>query len=283
MTLRVNNHKGMNFRSISQFIFYTRHIGISACRLSICLIVTLIGCGHSEKELSKDSNLLWEVATEAYEDGNWLEAKKYYERFTHYFPQHEHVGLAKLRVADSLYEQSKYFEAEVHYESFLELFPNHPEVSTAWYQLAQSQKEQVPGNVSRDLSKAVDAKKSYAKFLSLSKVDENHRILALSHVKDLDLQLMEKELEIGSWYHKLGHYKSAFMRFVFLIENYSYMKGDHVEDFNTAAVRMLDSAIELKDRASFQKAQKLIEGFKDSKIYKDALEEIKDQDISTWP
>lgn len=261
---------------------YSYPIGKFSVGLSFLLFCLCFGCGHSEKELANNPKLLWEVATETYDRGDWTEARKYYERFTQYFPQHKEVGLAKLRIADTFYEQYKYFEAEVHYESFVELYPEHSEVAYAWYRLGLSQKEQVPGIVARDLSKAHDSKKSFERFLSLKNADSGMQAMAREHIHELDVRLMNKEFEIGSWYFKLGHYKSSFFRFENLLKQYAHLKSDPESRLYEAAIRMIDGAIELKERTLLQKAREIFEMFRDHHDYGRMVRKMDEQDITTW-
>ena len=261
---------------------YSYRIGRLAVGLSILFFWLCVGCGHSEKDLANNPKLLWEVATDAYDRGDWTEARKYYERFTQYFPQNKQVGQAKLRIADSWYEQYKFFEAEVHYESFVELYPEHAEVGYAWYRLGLSQKEQVSGIVARDLRKAREAIKSFTHFLSLKGADSNTQVLAREHIHELDVKLMNKEFEIGSWYFKLGHYQSAFLRFESLLKQFAHLKADQGERLYLAAVRMIDSAIELKEKGLLTKSRELFGMFSDHKDYANVVQKMDRQDISTW-
>jgi outer membrane protein assembly factor BamD len=242
-----------------------------------------IGCAHhSDEVLSKDSDLLWDLATKAYDTADWYNARIYFDKFQRFYPESSKAVVARLKLADAYYQDFKFFDAEVHYENFLELHPTHAEVPYAWYQLALSQKNQVPGLIARDLSKAHDAIRSFATYLKLPNRNINLDVLAEDHHRELEVILMRKDFEIGDWYYKLGHSLSAFLRFKEVLGKYIHLKKDQEELLFESLWRMTVSAIHLKSKAKLSDAKLYLSEFESYRRHDELKHLINQTNTDLW-
>lgn len=250
--------------------------------LGLIGVLLLGGCVHSDKVLSSDPELLWKTANEAYESGDYESARIRFDKFRRFFPQDRRVALARLRTADSCFQNEKYFEAEVHYEHFLELHPTHVEMPNAIFQLGLSQKNQIPSNTDRDVSKAKQALKTFTHYLNLPQSDQHLRQLAQTHYEEIERLLLEKEYDISSWYFKTDRYQSAFGRFTDLIDTYGHLYDVEEERLFESGLKLVRCVSQLQDRKKLGRARLSLQAMARHSRYSKIMEELAAVDTSGW-
>ena len=258
-------------------------IGTFRLFLSIFLLMLSVSCAHhTDDVLSKDSELLWDLATEAFENGDWYSARLFYDKYQKFYPQSKNAAMARLRIADTNFNEFLYFDAEVHYENFIELHPKNDEIPYAWYQLALTQKEQVPGIVARDLSKAYDALHSFHTYMTLPNRNVNLDILAESHLHELEGVLLRKELRIANWYYKTKHLTSAFFRYKTALTKFMHLRDQTGDTLFEAAHKMSLCAINLKNRSYLSEAKRYLIQFDDHPEYESTSKMIEKTNTESW-
>ena len=113
-------------------------------------------------------------------------------------------------------------------------------------------------------------------------MDPNLRELAKDHYRELEIILMRKQFEIGDWYYKLGHHKSAYLRFREVITRYGHLRDFEEKKMFSAAYKMLVSTIRLKNREFFKEAKQLITAYEDNPDYNSADNLIQGVDVDKW-
>lgn len=171
-------------------------------------------------------------------------AAKKFDEVERQHPYSVWANKAQLMSAYSFYLINRYTEAIVALDRFIRLHPGSREVPYARYLRALSYYEQIT-DVGRDqgnTEQALKALKEVVRRYPTSKYARDARI-------KIDLaydQLAGKEMEVGRFYIKRGHYTAAINRFRTVIEK--YQTTSHVPE---ALHRLTESflALGIKDEA----------------------------------
>ncbi len=128
------------------------------------------------------------------------------------FPYSNFAAEAQLRIADVYFLQELYQEAALSYETFRDLHPKHAKAAYALFRVGESYQADVPGNLARDLSTAGKAIAAFEDFVRQYPQDQRlpQARKAISEGRAL---LAKKELLIGNFYFREGHFDSAKGRF----------------------------------------------------------------------
>ncbi len=194
----------------------------------ILICITICGCArinHGNFELSAE-----QLATEgmnAYDNGKYKTALKYFEKLKDYYPFSKYAILAELKTADSYYYLKNYNEAVAAYEDFINLHPKNEAVPYVTYQIGMSYFDR-SDTFDRDQEstrKSLDTLKSLIANYPKSEYVEKANLVINKCLK----KITAHELYIGMFYFKSKHYKAAYARFNDIIEKYpdseSYAKA----------------------------------------------------------
>ncbi len=181
---------------------------------------------------------------------------------------------AQLMAAYSLYLDNNYDEAIFALDRFIQLHPSNRDVPYAHYLKALSYYEQI-SDVTRDQKMTELALKTFNEIIARYPKSKYARD---ANIK-LDLtngNLAGKEMEIGRYYLKQGHYLAAINRFKTVIDN--YQTTIHVPE---ALHRLTEAylALGIKEEAK-KTAAVLGHNFPGSEWYIDSYEMVEQKQIS---
>ncbi|MFP4313390.1 MAG: outer membrane protein assembly factor BamD [Alphaproteobacteria bacterium] len=184
-----------------------------------CALI-LAACSTTEREIQQEESVdvLYSRASQALEDGSYVEATKYFEEVERQHPYSEWATRAQLMAAYSSYEGQNYDEAIVALDRFIELHPGHKDVDYAHYLKALSYYEQI-ADVRRDQDitmQALRALDTLVKRFPESKYSRD-AVLKMDLAKD---HLAGKEMEVGRYYLTRGHVNAAINRFRTVVQNF---------------------------------------------------------------
>ena len=126
---------------------------------------------------------------------------------------------AQLMSAFAMYQGGRYDDAVIALDRFIDLHPGNPrDASYAYYLKALSYYEQI-SDVSRDQMKTLDANEALEEVMRRYPKSDYARDanLKLDLVRD---HLAGKEMEVGRFYLKRGHYLAAINRFRTVVDEY---------------------------------------------------------------
>ncbi len=182
-------------------------------------VCALVACASEpEKPLEEPVETLYNRASHALDDKNYVEATKYFEEVERQHPYSQWATQAQLMAAFASYEGQRYDEAVMGLDRFIELHPGHKDVDYAYYLKALCYYEQI-SDVQRDqemTQKAVEALDTLVKRFPESKYTRDatlKRDLTLDH-------LAGKEMEIGRYYLNRNEINAAINRFRVVIQKY---------------------------------------------------------------
>lgn len=185
-----------------------------------CLLI-LAGCASGQDDLEQVERPAEELYNEALDtvvNGDPHKAAPLFDEVERQHPYSMWATRSQLMAAWALYQSNDYGAAIAALNRFIELNPAHPDVDYAYYLRGQSYYEQIV-DVERDASMTVEAKLAFEALLnrfpnSTYARDAQLKIdLTLSH-------LAGKEMAVGRFYLKAGHYDAALRRFAKVIDEY---------------------------------------------------------------
>ena len=192
---------------------------------SLLIVSVLMGCaGASEKQVPLDNF----TAEEIYKRGEYeLEvgnprrpdtAMRYFSEVERLYPYSEWAKRALIMQAFAEHRARKYEEARASAQRFIDTYPGDEDAAYAKYLLALSYYDQID-EVGRDQGL------TYQALQALRAVIEEYpdSDYARSSVLKFDLafdHLAAKEMEIGRYYLKKGHYTAAINRFRVVVEDF---------------------------------------------------------------
>ncbi len=191
--------------------------------LALFLIMGLSACSSSNKneEVAVESasvETLYERASKAMDDGNYIEATKYYEEVERQHPYSKWSTRAQLMAAYASYLDQRYDEAVAALDRYIQLHPGAQDVDYAYYLKAMSFYEQI-SDVRRDQDMTIQAIKALNTLIRRFPNSEYSRDAMLKRDLTLD-HLAGKEMEIGRYYLNRGYTNAAINRFRTVVANF---------------------------------------------------------------
>jgi outer membrane protein assembly factor BamD len=182
----------------------------------------LAACSSTEEDvLADDARPADEIFAEAearFAAGEALEAAALYDDVERLYPYAELARDAMLRSAQAYYVGGSPNQARLAAERFLSFYPNDPRAAEAQFLIAQTWYDQIV-DVGRDQAATREALDALRETVRRYPGTDYARRAALQ----LDLandHLAGKEMEIGRFYLKRGHYTAAINRFRTVVESY---------------------------------------------------------------
>lgn len=184
--------------------------------LSAFLLCALTACsstGDKEEAPVETASVedLYERASTAMDEENYVEATKYFEEVERQHPYSKWSRRAQLLGAYSSYLDQRYEEAVVSLDRYIQLHPGADDVDYAFYLKALCFYEQI-SDVRRDQDMTLQAVKALNTLIQRFPNSEYSRDAMLKRDLTLD-HLAGKEMEIGRYYLNRGHINAAINRF----------------------------------------------------------------------
>ena len=235
----------------------------------------LAGCGGGGGNTSESFENF--TAEELYKRGEYelentrkpKDAVKYFTEVERLYPYSEWAKRALIMQAYSYHRAHDYEEARGAAQRFLDTYPGDEDAAYAKYLLALSYYDQID-EVGRDQGLTFQALQSLREVIEEYPDSEYARSAILKFDLAFD-HLAAKEMEIGRYYLKRGHYTAAINRFRVVVEE--YQTTTHTPE---ALMRLVEAylALGLNDQAQTAGAI-LGHNFKSSPFYLDAYAQLR--------
>ncbi|RCW79723.1 outer membrane protein assembly factor BamD [Paracoccus lutimaris] len=240
----------------------------------------LAGCGGGGGNTSESFENF--TAEEIYKRGEYelensgkpKDAVKYFTEIERLYPYSEWAKRALIMQAYSYHRAHDYEEARGAAQRFLDTYPGDEDAAYAKYLLALSYYDQID-EVGRDQGLTFQALQSLREVIEEYPDSEYARSAILKFDLAFD-HLAAKEMEIGRYYLKRGHYTAAINRFRVVVEE--YQTTTHTPE---ALMRLVEAylALGLNDQAQTAGAI-LGHNFKSSPFYVDAYAQLRGHGLS---
>lgn len=183
-------------------------------------VIFLAACaGNDEPDfVERPAEDIYAEAQNNLEAGRYATASDLFDEVERQHPYSQWATRAQLMSAFALYESGDYDEAISALNRFIQLNPGHPNVDYAYYLRALSYYERI-SDVERDQGITLQAEEALLDVMQRFPDTEYSRDASLKYDLTQD-QLAGKEMSIGRWYLRQGHYNGAINRFRTVIEDY---------------------------------------------------------------
>ncbi|MEZ5884699.1 MAG: outer membrane protein assembly factor BamD [Paracoccaceae bacterium] len=200
--------------------------GRSAAQLvgSLVLVATLAACGGSNKEPPLESF----TAEEIYKRGEYElevgsprrpeEALRYFSEVERLYPYSQWAKRALIMQAFAQHRAKDYEASRASAQRFIDTYPGDEDAAYAKYLLALSYYDQID-EVGRDQGLTFQALQALRAVIEEYPDSEYARSSILKFDLAFD-HLAAKEMEIGRYYLKKGHYTAAINRFRVVVEDF---------------------------------------------------------------
>lgn len=163
---------------------------------------------------------------EALENGNFIDAEKYFEHVRSNYPFLAAAKEAELGLADVQFARERYLEARDRYQNFVKVNPTHPRVDYAAYRAALTHYKEIPSDffllppsAEKDQSEVRNAAREMQDFLrdypNSAYLEEARTILA-----DTKKRLVEHELYVADFYSKREKWAAVAGRLEKIVTDY---------------------------------------------------------------
>jgi outer membrane protein assembly factor BamD len=223
---------------------------------------------YTAEEIFKKGEL--ELATARRPD----DAIVYFQEIERLYPYTEYAKRALIMQAFALHKAKKYPEARDAAQRYLDFYPGDEDAPYALYLMALSYYDQID-DVGRDQGLTFQALSGMRDVIETYPDSEYARSAILKFDLAFD-QLAAKEMEIGRYYLKRGHYAAAINRFRTVVQD--FQTTTHTAE---ALHRLTESylALGLKDEAQTTGAI-LGYNYQASPFYQDSFRLLKGQGLS---
>ena len=240
----------------------------------------LAGCGGRGGDVPESLENF--TAEEIYKRGEYelensskpKDAVKYFTEVERLYPYSDWAKRALIMQAYSYHRARDYEEARGAAQRFIDTYPGDQDAAYAKYLLALSYYDQID-EVGRDQGLTFQALQSLREVIEQYPDTEYARSSILKFDLAFD-HLAAKEMEIGRYYLKRGHYTAAINRFRVVVED--YQTTTHTPE---ALMRLVEAylALGLTDQAQTAGAI-LGHNFKSSPFYADAYAQLRGRGLA---
>ena len=154
----------------------------------------------------------------AFQTGKFDQAIEIFQHIRDAYPFSPYAIVAHLKLADAYYYKHDFEDAIFSYEDFIQLHPKHKDLPYVLYQIGLCYFHQIP-SIDRDQTitkKALEAFKQVVKEYPHTRYAQR----ALAKIRICREKLAAHEFYVGHFYYRTGEYKSALLRFRYILENY---------------------------------------------------------------
>ena len=247
---------------------------------SLVLVVALAGCGGSGTREVPLENF---TAEEIYKRGEYelevgnprrpTEALRYFSEVERLYPYSEYAKRGLIMQAFAQHKAKKYEEARVSAQRYLDTYPGSEDAAYAKYLLALSYYDQID-EVGRDQGLTFQALQALRAVIEEYPDSDYARSAALKFDLAFD-HLAGKEMEIGRFYLKKGHYTAAINRFRVVVEQYQT-----TTQTPEALMRLVEAYLALGFTDEAQTAGAILgHNFQASPFYADAYKRLKKEGL----
>jgi outer membrane protein assembly factor BamD len=211
--LRIFPARGGNAAAPRRFPLFARLAAVLG-------VVLLAACAGTEEDdyVERPVESLYNEAMDSLEVKDYQAAATLFDEVERQHPYSAWATRAQLMAAYAFYQRNDYDDAIVALDRFIQLHPSNSDVPYAYYLKGLSYYEQI-SDVSRDQKMTEYALKTLNQLVS--RYPESKYARAAKIKIDLTFDhLAGKEMEIGRYYLRQGHYGAAINRFKTVIENY---------------------------------------------------------------
>ena len=271
-----------SFWTVGRYLIMTWKQFLTVC--AVCGVLS--ACGANEPEIAeyieRPVEQIYNEAFDELERGNFINAALQFDEVERQHPYSIWARRAMVMAAYTYYLQNKYDEAILTARRFIALYPGNKRAPYAFYLIAICQYERI-SDVKRD--------QLITELAQQALVDVIRRYPGSDYARDailkLDLtsdHLAGKEMDVGRYYLKRGHYVAASVRFSNVIKNYT--RTSHVPE---ALHRLTEVYLSLGVTSEAQNAAAVLGyNFPNSGWYRDSYrflvdrELIPKEDPSSW-
>ena len=190
--------------------------------LGAAVLALLAGCGTGPREAPIETF----TAEEIFQRGEWElenvrrggEAVRYFSEVERLYPYSEWAKRALIMQAFAHHKARQFEEARAAAQRFLDFYPADEDAAYAQYLLALSYYDQIEA-IGRDQGLTFQALQALREVIERYPDSEYARSAILKFDLAFD-HLAAKEMEIGRFYLKRGHYAAAINRFRVVVEDY---------------------------------------------------------------
>ena len=189
----------------------------------IASILLLAACGSSESEdteryVERPVHEIYNQAVDTLQSEDYLAAAKLFDDVERQHPYSVWASKAQLMAAFASYQAKLYDEALIALGRFIQLHPGNRDIAYAYYLRALCHYEQI-SDVSRDQLNTQKA------FTALQEVIRRFPETAFARDAKLKIDLTRdhlagKEMEVGRFYLRRGHYLAAINRFRIVVDDF---------------------------------------------------------------
>ncbi|MTD98973.1 outer membrane protein assembly factor BamD [Paracoccus sp. YIM 132242] len=244
--------------------------------------LVLTGCGGRGSSGADTKNLDRFTAEEIYKRGEFeLENSRrpedaviYFSEVERLYPYSEWAKRALIMQAYSNHRAQNYEEARSAAQRFIDTYPGDEDAAYAQYLLALSYYDQID-EVGRDQGLTFQALQSLRTVIEQYPDSEYARSAILKFDLAFD-HLAAKEMEIGRYYLKKGHYSAAINRFRVVVEEFQ-TTGQTPE----ALLRLVEAYLALGLTDEAQTAGAILgHNFRSSPFYQDAYSQLRGRGLA---
>ena len=186
-----------------------------------CLLAALLvaGCSAKEQEyVERPVEEIYNKALDSLQKNNFVASSTLFDEVERQHPYSKWATKAQLMAAYSYYMSNSYDDAIVALDRFIQLHPSNRDIAYAYYLRGLSYYEQI-SDVTRDQKMTDLARQNLQELVARF---PGSKYASDAKVK-LDLtndHLAGKQMEIGRYYLRQGHYAAAINRFKTVIDRY---------------------------------------------------------------
>lgn len=239
------------------------------------LLVAVAACGSTGERPYEERPVddLYNDAKDSLESGNFADAASLFEEVERQHPYSPWARKAQMMAAYAYYEADRYDEAIAAIDRYIGLHPAAPDVPYALYLKGISYYEQM-SDVGRDQRMTERARDAFEELINRFPTSEYARDARLKLDLTVD-HLAGREMNVGRFYLRQGHYLAAINRFRRVLED--YQTTTHVPE---ALHRLAEAytALGLDDEAR-KMAAILGHNFPGSEWYVDSYQLVENEQI----
>ena len=253
--------------------------------MAVAVSLSLAACGGGNPPGSKGEALDNFTAEEIYKRGEYaLENERKPKDAVHYFseverlyPYSEWAKRALIMQAYSHHRARQYEEARGAAQRFIDNYPGDEDAAYAKYLLALSYYDQID-DIGRDQGLTFQALQGLREVIEQYPDTEYARSSVLKFDLAFD-HLAAKEMEIGRYYLKRGHYTAAINRFRVVVEE--FQTTTHTPE---ALMRLTEAYLALGLTDEAQTAGAILgHNFRSSPFYQDAYAQLRGRGLEAAP
>lgn len=247
--------------------------------LAAALCAALAGCGGGREQEAPLETL---TAEEIYQRGELSleaenrpdEAIRYFSEVERLYPYSEWAKRALIMQAFAYHKAREYEDARAAAQRFLDFYPADEDAAYAQYLLALSYYDQID-EVGRDQGLTFQALQALREVIERYPDSEYARSAILKFDLAFD-HLAAKEMEIGRYYLRRGHYTAAINRFRVVVED--FQNTTHTAE---ALHRLVEAYLALGLTDEAQTAAAILGyNYRSSPFYEDSFRLLKGQGLA---